>query len=153
MAESWFDGLERCEVFIYRRPDFLADDFEYEQFVGQKYLRNLFKEQKVDDQTTEIILVFPERWINCIECHQLFPRLQKYYPNLKTLQIKTHQPLVITGVPNKYAYLFTEENEIVRLSGTSGHLNRATSIEDPAALFKDISKGKLFSSSSKLSSV
>ena len=145
MSKSWFDTLEKAQVIIYRRPNFLADDFEYEQYMGTDVLRNLFHEKKVK-QDTDIFLCFPERWINSVECHQLFPRLEKYYPNLKTLTIKTHAPLIITGVPNGYAFLLTEENEITRISNGSGSIDAPTSIEDPEAIFKGISKGKLFCS-------
>lgn len=148
MASSWFDTLEKAQVIIYRRPNFLADDFEYEQYIGRSVLENLFGTQEVKTDT-DIVLSFPERWINCIECHQLFPRLEKYYPNLKTLFIKTHAPLIITGVPNKYAFLLTEEDEVVGISYGSGSIDNPTSIEDPSAIFKDISKGKIFCSSSK----
>lgn len=149
MASSWFDTLEKAQVIIYRRPNFLADDFEYEQYIGRSVLDNLFSSHPTVKTDTDIVLPFPERWLNCIECHQLFPRLEKYYPNLKTLLIKTHAPLIITGVPNKYAFLLPEENEITRTSYGSGTIDEPTSIEDPNALFKDISKGKIFCSSSK----
>ena len=149
MASSWFDTLEKAQVIIYRRPNFLADDFEYEQYIGRSVLENLFSDQATVRTDTDIVLSFPERWINCIECHQLFPRLEKYYPNLKTLLVKTHAPLIITNVPNRYAFLLTEENDIARTSGGHGAVDEPTFIEDPNALFKDISKGKIFCSSSK----
>lgn len=45
MAFSWFDTLEKAQVIIYRRPNFLADDFEYEQYIGRNVLDNLFSAQ------------------------------------------------------------------------------------------------------------
>jgi len=142
-SREWFDTLEKCQVLIYRRPNFLADDFEYEQYIGHGVLCNLFKTFQVSQQE-DITLPFPERWINCIECHQLFPRLQAYYPNLKRLMVKTHAPLIITNVPNKFAFIMPEEDSITRTSGGHGKIGEPTSIEDVHALFKDISKGKMF---------
>jgi hypothetical protein len=117
--------------------------------MGADVLQNLFHKQEVKEDTTDIFLSFPERWINCIECHQLFPRLEKYYPNLKTLTIKTHAPLIITYVPNGYAFLLTEEDEITRISSGHGLINGPTSIDDPDAIFKGISQGKLFCSTTQ----
>lgn len=143
-ARKFFGSLEKAQVLIYRRMDFLSDDFEYEQYIGQGVLRNIFKEQVVDETQDSIVLPFPERWINIIECHQLFPRLHKYYPNLKTLQIKTQQPLIITGVPREYAAVMSYEDDMARTTGGSGHIDKPTSVEDECAIFKDISKGKMF---------
>jgi len=143
-TREFFKSLDLVQVVIYRRPDFLADDFEYESYLGQGILRNMFKYQKVDETTDSIFLPFPERWINCIECHQLFPRLQQYYPNLKKLKIKTHQPLIITYVPNVYAFRAPGEDEICKISGGYGHINKPTSVEDELATFKGISEGKIF---------
>lgn len=149
MVSNWFDTLEKVQILIYRRPNFLSLDFEYEQYMGTKILRNLFSEQATVGADTSILLTFPERWLNVVECHQLFPRLQKYYPNLKKLFIKTHSPLIVTNVPSKYACLLHEENEIVSTSGGHGEVDEPTSTEDPCAIFEGISKGKIFCSSSK----
>lgn len=78
---EWMDSLEAFQVIIYRRPNFLSPDFEFESYIGSGELRNIFHEKRVDDTKESITLVFPERWINCSECHQLFPLLQKYYPS------------------------------------------------------------------------
>lgn len=144
--EKFFASLDVCKVVIYRRPNFLSDDFEYEQYVGQIVLRNLFhKSPQIITSVTKMSLVFPERWINCVECHELFPRLQKFYPNLKELFIKTHEPLIITNVPREYAVLLNAENEIVAKTGKNKKRNDSiTSLDDSAALFPGISTGALF---------
>lgn len=140
----WLESLEKFKVLVYRRPDFLSDAFEYESYMGTKQLRNLFKDQVVDTETESIFLSFPERWLNCVECHQLYPRLQEFYPSLKKLQIKTHSPLIISCTPNGYAYTLKSEDEIVEETRRAGNLDKPTSVEDTKAIFDGISKGKLF---------
>jgi hypothetical protein len=144
--EKFFASLDTCKVLIYRRPNFLSEDFEYEQYVGQIVLRNLFQESpSIITSVTKMSLIFPERWINCVECHELFPRLQKFYPNLKELFIKTHEPLIITNVPREYASLLDSENEIVSKTGSNKKCNDSiTSLDDSVALFPGISSGTCF---------
>ena len=136
-VRDYFDSLDKAEVIVLRRPDFLADDFEYESYIGVGVMRNCFKEYIVKDDVTDITISFPERWLNIIERRMLFNRISQYYPNLKTLLIKTHCPILIGCVPNKYAYLLTAENDVINNPDV-------TSMADPTALFKGISEGKLF---------
>jgi hypothetical protein len=141
---EFFDSLEKFQQIIYRRPNFLSEDFEYEQYIGQNVLRNIFSlSPEVDSNTDYIALIFPERWINCVECFELFPRIQKYYPNLKRLFVKTHAPLIITNVPAKYSFELNSENEVVSKTGSNGD-DPITSVDDSMAFFPGISEGRLY---------
>jgi hypothetical protein len=102
---EFFESLESFQQINYRSPNFLSDEFECEQYIGKFILKNIFSHNpKVCERVTDISLYFPERWINCIECQELFPRIQKYYPDLKRLFVKTHAPSIITCVPAKYSF-------------------------------------------------
>lgn len=145
-AESkWMDGLEKFQVLVYRRMNFFGDDYEYERDMGRRELENLFVKQQIDLDTTSIILVFPEQWLNHVQMHGLYPRLAHYYPNLKQLQIKTREPLILTNTPNKYAFMLPSEDEMTR--ETNGHredVDDITYVNDSCPLFTGISTGKIF---------
>jgi len=138
---DYFSSLEKAEVIILRRPDFLADDFEYESYLGLGIMKNCFKEKRVDNKVDDILISFPERWLNIIERRMLFHRISLYYPNLKRLTIKTHCPILIGCVPSKHAMLLKAEDEITR---TAKEGSEITSMSDPTAIFSGISEGKLF---------
>lgn len=141
---EWLKSLEKFEVLIYRRPNFLAEEFEFESYMGMAELQNIFHKQVVDTTKESIFMSFPERWLNCVECHQLFPRLQKFYPSLKKLTIKTHSPLIITSTPNGHAYLLQSEDKIVEESRGAGSIDAPSSMDDTEAVFAGLSQGKLF---------
>lgn len=142
---KWMDKLEKFQVVIYRRPNFLSWDFEMESYIGQGILRNLFHAKITDEKTKKIILSFPERWLNCVECALLFERLEMYYPKLKELKIKTHTPLIIMNVPNKYAIILKAEDDITESSGKErdDDYQGPTSLEDVDAVFRGFSDGKI----------
>ncbi len=144
--KEWCASLETLEMTIYCRMNFLHDDFEYEQYYGQNILRNIFGTKQVDEKTETIFMSFPERWMNVHECRLMFDRIKTYYPNLRVLQVKTNSPLLIGELSREYCYLFTEEKEKIRLSKDDGD-DSPTSFDDAYAVFKDISKGKLFAGS------
>lgn len=87
---EWMDSLEAFQVIIYRRPNFLSPDFEFESYIGSGELRNIFHEKRVDDTKESITLVFPERWINCSECHQLLIKHERRTRNKCRHQGNTH---------------------------------------------------------------
>jgi hypothetical protein len=54
---------------------------------------------EIDTKTTSVFLSFPERWCNIIEERSIYDRLAKFYPNLKTLNIKTQSVYIIQQTP------------------------------------------------------
>lgn len=130
--KTWWESLEKVHVYIYGRMNFLNEDFEYESYVGTNQLRNMFIDKKIDDITANLVLVFPERWLNVVQQMDLINRIYAYYPNLKTLCIKTQSPLIITNCYSEYCYRvdFNSDDE--------------ESVDDAISIFKGISKGKLF---------
>lgn len=98
------------EVFVFRRPNFLDEDFEYESYVGQSVLRNLFIKQQIDNDTNTILLSFPERWLNIIQERVLVARLNHYYPNLKKVTIKTHSVYILQTVKSDNVRIVGEDN-------------------------------------------
>ncbi len=92
-------------VHIHRRPYMRCDNLEMELYVGQGILRNLFDRMKVDTTTTQIQLSFPERWCNIVEERSIYDRLQKYYPNLEKVFIKTQSVYIIQSTPAGSCYI------------------------------------------------
>lgn len=83
------------KVLIYRRPDMMDESLEYELYMGINELRNMFKDEIVDEKKTELFFSFPERWLNVIQERSLYMRIQKFYPNVKKVTIKTHSVYII----------------------------------------------------------
>ena len=86
-------------VQIHRRPHMRCDNLEMELYAGQGILRNLFDRMEVDKSTTIVQFSFPERWCNIVEERSIYDRLQKYYPNLKKVIIKTQSVYIIQSTP------------------------------------------------------
>lgn len=108
-------------VHIYRRPFMRCDNLEMELYVGQGILRNLFDEMRVDETTTSITLSFPERWCNIVEERSIYSRLQKYYPNLKSVFIKTQSVYIIQSTPAGCCGIVSSDAEAAYIK-EHGHL-------------------------------
>lgn len=96
-------------VYIYRRPNFLDDNFEMESYMGMAQLRNMFITKKIDLNTKSMFLSFPERWLNIIQERSLYERIHHYYPNCKDIEIKTHSVYIIQNTINTSCRIFKDE--------------------------------------------
>ena len=88
-----------------------CDNLEMELYIGQGILRNLFDFQTVDTTTTQIQLSFPERWCNIAEERSIYDRLQKYYPHLEKVFIKTQSVYIIQSTPAGCCRIVTSDEE------------------------------------------
>lgn len=102
--DSLYGYSFELQVLIYIRPNLRDDNLEMEMFMGRNVLESIYDRMEVTDIDT-LFLSFPERWLNIIEQRQLFQRLEKYCPNLKEVQLKTHSPFIIQCSPNKCCIL------------------------------------------------
>jgi hypothetical protein len=84
------------KVLIYIRPNLRDEALEFEIYLGREVLDGLFCDKpKIMPEVKNLVLSFPERWLNITEQRVLYERLSHYCPNLKTVQIKTHSPSII----------------------------------------------------------
>lgn len=93
-----------CEliVYTYTRPNLRSYFIEMESYMGRGVLDNCFDKFKIDEETTNVFFSFPERWLNILEQRCLYDRLDKYYPNLKKITIKTHSVYIIQCTQASY---------------------------------------------------
>lgn len=102
LYEKFKTGECELKVYVYTRPNLRAYSIEMESYMGRNILDNCFDEFKIDGETTEIFFSFPERWLNILEQRELYDRLDKYYPNLKKVTIKTHSVYIIQCTPSRH---------------------------------------------------
>ena len=93
------------KVFIFKRPNLRDDGLEMEAYLGRGVLESLFDRMEMRPDVTDLVLSFPERWLNIVEQWALYRRLVKYCPNLKTVEIKTHSVIIIGGTYNTSCYI------------------------------------------------
>lgn len=133
LMERAKNGECEIKVYVHQRPHMRDDSLEYELYVGRGVLQNIFElNPKVCDDKS-IILSFPERWLNIVEERSLFARIGKYYPQLKTLTIKTQSVYIIQCCPAAYIRIVLPEGFEGKLSqeGDEGLLY----IKNPMNLF------------------
>jgi hypothetical protein len=85
----------KLEVLIYRRPNLRDSTVEMEMYMGRNILDNLFDTMIVDTSVTSCYFSFPETWLNVVEQRSLLSRIEKYYPNIEQVKIKTHSVYII----------------------------------------------------------
>jgi hypothetical protein len=98
-------------VYITRRPHMRCESLEYELHMGRTVLENIFDREVVDETKTEVYLSYPERWCNIVEERSIYPRLQRYYPNLKKVTIKTQSVYIIQCTPAGCCLITAGEEE------------------------------------------
>ena len=131
-----FNGSGRTldvTVYVYPRPNMRDPNLAYELYIGTPILINIFEKFEVVPNLTEVTLIFPERWCNIVEDRQLFARLLHYYPNLKTITIKTQSVHIIQTISDKCLFIVGKDFP-----------NEDTSIDQP--LFVE-NQGNMFNGS------
>lgn len=100
-----------CElmVYVFQRPHMRSSRLEMEMYVGKGVLDNMFEPNPVVCQDEKIILSYPERWLNIVEERSIFARIGLYYPNLKSLTIKTHSVYIVQCCPSEYMRIVTPQ--------------------------------------------
>lgn len=109
------------EVIVYRRPNmFMVNDHPL-NMVGVNYLKELFHGNRNSVKDKEIILFFPERFLNIIEEHMLIDRMEKY--GCKKLTIYTHSVYIIQCSKNTMVV----DDELIP-EGTDGKTSNPTNL-------------------------
>lgn len=102
--------LKKVCLAVYTRPNLRSYASEIEMYMGLNVLKDLFDhETPKNNDTTELFLSFPERWLNIIEQRSLFTRIGLYCKNIETLFIKTNSVYVIQCCRKEYIRILTPE--------------------------------------------
>lgn len=110
------------KVYVFRRPHMRCESLEYELHMGKNVLHEIFDDETVNETRTRVVLPFPERWLNIVEEQSLFLRLQKYCPNLKTVEVKTQSPHIISTTPRECCFIVRGEEELAGAAMPQGAL-------------------------------
>jgi hypothetical protein len=94
------------ELRVYTRPNLRSDDMMV--YMGKSYVDNAFDGEKVDKDTTDIYIQYPERWTNLLEQRVLVYRLMRFYPNLKKMTITTHSVYTIQCVHHEVIRIYDD---------------------------------------------
>lgn len=76
------------------------DNLEYQLHIGQRVLKQIFDEERIDPDVTEVEFFYPERWMNIVEERSLYQRLEHFCPNLKKVNIVTQSVYIIQCTPS-----------------------------------------------------
>lgn len=114
-------------VAVQRRPHMRDENLEYLFHLGTSVLRQIFDEERVDPNVTQVKLFFPERWLNIVEERSLYDRLQKYCPNLKTLEIMTQSVYIIQCTRSECVFIVKSQDEVAREKNEGGLTQEAVS--------------------------
>ena len=82
-------------VLVWTRPNLRGSLTEMTMYRGKHILDNLFDNLLVDSVTKNIYIEYPERWTNIIEQRAILSRIPILYPNIETVEIKTHSVYII----------------------------------------------------------
>lgn len=87
-------------VYVHQRPNLRND--EILAYVGINQLREMFDDCKVNKDTKEIYLQYPERWANILELRAIPERMKVCYPNLVKATIVTHSVYIVQCVNREH---------------------------------------------------
>lgn len=93
------------KIFVYSRVHLRDESLEYELMMGYGDLESMFDTMQICEDITKLYFPFPERFLNVLEQRELFERIKKYFPNAKSVQIKTHSPFIIQSAPKGSVHL------------------------------------------------
>lgn len=105
-------------VLVQRRPHMRDDNLEFQLYMGQGVLRQVFDEERVNPDLTEVTFYYPERWMNIIEERSLYQRLEHFCPNLKKVAIVTQSVYIIQCTPSACVRITSSEQEQQELKRT-----------------------------------
>ena len=108
-------------VDVYTRPNLRSGDAsEMLLFTGKDKLAAMFDDCVVCKKTKNIDLIYPERWLNFLELRALTLKIQKCFPLILKVYIKTHSVYIIQCVhkghiricddSSKYSEIYDEKN-------------------------------------------
>lgn len=109
-------------VYVQRRPHMRDENLEFQLHIGQRVLRQVFDEERVDPSVTEVEFFYPERWMNIVEERSLYMRLQHFCPNLKKVFIITQSVYIIQCTPSSMVRIAQSEDE--QQKGAGGKLTQ-----------------------------
>ena len=105
-------------VLVQRRPHMRDENLEFQLHIGQHVLRQIFDEERVDPSVTEVTFFYPERWMNIVEERSLYQRLERFCPNLRSVNIVTQSVYIIQCTPASSVCITSSEDEQQELART-----------------------------------
>lgn len=99
------------KVYIYRRPHMRSEALEFELGMGRSALENMFDDEVVNQKETSLYFSFPERWLNIVEERSLYQRIQRFYPNVKQVVIRTQSVYIIQSTPSGCCHIVQAPEE------------------------------------------
>jgi hypothetical protein len=108
------------KLLVQRRPHMRDDNLEMVMHMGTRVLRQIFDEMRVDPKLENVVMYFPERWMNIIEERSLWDRLAKYCPNLKSVEIMTQSVYIIQCTRAENVLIVCSEDEVARIAAEGG---------------------------------
>ena len=122
------------EVLCFTRPNLRDESLQYESHIGYYVLQNCFDKFETDYDTKEVFLSFPEKFLNILEQRMLIQRLEKFYPNLKKVTIKTHSVYIIQTVHSENIHIVDEGNIPETIEGKLYHEDMTFNLFDSKKL-------------------
>ena len=98
-------------VYVQRRPHMRDHNLEYLCQFGTGVLRQIFDEERIDNNVKELQLFFPERYMNIVEERSLYDRLMHFCPNLQKLTITTQSVYIMQCTPAESIRILASKDE------------------------------------------
>jgi hypothetical protein len=95
----------KIKLIVTRRPHMRDDNLEYLLCMGTGVLRQIFDNEVVDSSVKNVVLYYPERYMNIVEERSLYSRLARYCPNLESLEIMTQSVYLIQMTPRESVFI------------------------------------------------
>lgn len=96
--KKWCDP-KFTEVVVYTRPNLRNDEMTL--YIGSNVCGNIFDKREISDSTGDILLMYPERFLNILEQRALSTLFWYFYPKAKHVKIITHSVYIIQCCNNK----------------------------------------------------
>jgi len=109
---SWWKPKFDLVVVLFQRPHLRDEGLQMEAYFGMGILESMFDKMEQRPGIEDLVLSFPERWLNIVEQRQLLERIEKYLPDIKRVDIKTHSPFIIQCTPNECARVVADKGDI-----------------------------------------
>lgn len=110
---------DKLKVYVKTRPNLRADEMTV--FVGQQFLINLFDKSDYDMSSIEDVMIYyPERWLNILEQRALLSAIETRCTNIKTVTILTHSVYIIQCTPNGCLFIIDKSSDYPEISYSNG---------------------------------
>ena len=91
-TDKWNDP-KFTEVMVYSRPNMRNDEMTF--YIGFSVYTNIFDKRIISQDSGNVSLVYPERFLNIVEQRMLCSLFWYYNPNVTKVQVLTHSVYII----------------------------------------------------------